>query len=206
MTRDLGWTLVQFVWQGTMLAGVYALVRWWMGARWSARSRYRWACMTLFTMAAAPVATFITRNDAALPVTAWLAGVALFCVRLARNWRATTLLAEGRRGYRPRRMDRPFREVGGTDERTSTGAIAGVEAVDRSGNQWKRFFSIIRRCGGCRARFARSGSSCAMTLPPVHARSFGICAGACGDGDDAPGAIGVGGKRRSTVGAYPAID
>jgi beta-lactamase regulating signal transducer with metallopeptidase domain len=60
LAQQLGWCLVHFLWQGALLAGVYALGRALLGAR-SANARYLAACLTLFLMAAAPVVTFHAR-------------------------------------------------------------------------------------------------------------------------------------------------
>jgi uncharacterized protein (TIGR03435 family) len=54
----LGWTLIHFLWQGTLLACLYAVARAVTGAA-SARARYLLSCATLAIMLAAPVATWI---------------------------------------------------------------------------------------------------------------------------------------------------
>ena len=57
----LGWTLLHFLWQGTAIAVVYAMLR----RRWlSAQGRYILACMALAAMA---VAAFLT----SLPLMIW---------------------------------------------------------------------------------------------------------------------------------------
>jgi uncharacterized protein (TIGR03435 family) len=52
----LGWTLIHFLWQGALIAGLYAIAR--RRAR-APRVRYGIACLTLTIMAAAPVVTWI---------------------------------------------------------------------------------------------------------------------------------------------------
>jgi beta-lactamase regulating signal transducer with metallopeptidase domain len=51
----LGWTLLQFVWQGVLIAGAFALLR--LGLR-GPQTRYALGCATLAAMMAAPLATF----------------------------------------------------------------------------------------------------------------------------------------------------
>ena len=53
----LGWTLIHFVWQGVVLAGVLALMLWATKGR-SPRLRYGLACLVLATIAITPVATW----------------------------------------------------------------------------------------------------------------------------------------------------
>jgi beta-lactamase regulating signal transducer with metallopeptidase domain len=50
----LGWTLLHFLWQGILVAALYALVRTLAGGRISARARYGIACASLLAMTAAP--------------------------------------------------------------------------------------------------------------------------------------------------------
>src|SRR5215468_10703854 len=57
-TERLGWTLLHFLWQGTLLAALYALARALAGDRISARARYAIACASLLAMTAAPAATY----------------------------------------------------------------------------------------------------------------------------------------------------
>ncbi len=57
VTQRLGWTLLNFIWQGALLAAFFAALR----AAWRGRpanARYLAGCLTLLLMAAAPVATF----------------------------------------------------------------------------------------------------------------------------------------------------
>ena len=63
-TMRLGWTLVHFLWQGMLLAAVYAAVRRFVGG---ANGRYLLACGALAVMMAAPVVTWfaIGQSDAA---------------------------------------------------------------------------------------------------------------------------------------------
>jgi uncharacterized protein (TIGR03435 family) len=55
-TTRLGWTLVHFLWQGALIAAVYAAVRRFVAA---ANGRYLLACGALALMVAAPVATWL---------------------------------------------------------------------------------------------------------------------------------------------------
>jgi beta-lactamase regulating signal transducer with metallopeptidase domain len=57
-TERLGWTLLHFLWQGILVAALYALARVWVGTRLSARGRYAIACASLLAMAAAPALTY----------------------------------------------------------------------------------------------------------------------------------------------------
>jgi beta-lactamase regulating signal transducer with metallopeptidase domain len=57
-TERLGWTLLHFLWQGILVAALYALARALAGGRMSARGRYAIACASLLAMAAAPVLTY----------------------------------------------------------------------------------------------------------------------------------------------------
>jgi beta-lactamase regulating signal transducer with metallopeptidase domain len=68
----VGWVLVHFVWQGALLAGVWALLRWFLLRR-AAGARYLAACGVLFLMAVAPVVTWVRLGpavDSAGPRTA----------------------------------------------------------------------------------------------------------------------------------------
>jgi len=56
--QRLGWTLLHFVWQGAVLAVLFALLKSIL-AKASANTRYWAGCMTLLLMAVAPVVTFI---------------------------------------------------------------------------------------------------------------------------------------------------
>lgn len=53
---DLGWALLHFVWQGGLIAGLFALLR--RAGAGSARVRYALACLTLGAMACAPILTY----------------------------------------------------------------------------------------------------------------------------------------------------
>jgi len=57
-TERLGWTLLHFLWQGILVAALYALARALTGGRMSARGRYAVACAALLAMAAAPAVTY----------------------------------------------------------------------------------------------------------------------------------------------------
>ena len=54
-TERLGWTLLHFLWQGILVAALYALARALAGGRISARGRYAIACASLVAMAAATI-------------------------------------------------------------------------------------------------------------------------------------------------------
>ena len=54
----LGLTLLHFVWQGILLAALYALARTLAGSRIAARGRYAMACASLTAMMAAPACTY----------------------------------------------------------------------------------------------------------------------------------------------------
>lgn len=108
-----GWTLVHFLWQGTLIAVLLAAVRGAAGRRLGPRARYAMACLALGLMALAPLATFLAAGseragalpapvwrvsgaawERALPwlVVVWLCGVAVFSVRLIGGWRLTARL------------------------------------------------------------------------------------------------------------------
>ena len=53
----LAWTLLHFIWQGTLLAAIYALARLAAGSL-TARARYAMACAALLAMALSPAATY----------------------------------------------------------------------------------------------------------------------------------------------------
>ena len=53
----LAWTLLHFIWQGTLLAAIYALARLAAGSV-TARARYAMACAALLAMALSPAATY----------------------------------------------------------------------------------------------------------------------------------------------------
>jgi len=54
----LGWTLLHFLWQGILVAALYALARALAGGSISARGRYAMACASLLAMTAAPAVTY----------------------------------------------------------------------------------------------------------------------------------------------------
>lgn len=67
ITQRLGWTLLNFIWQGALLAAFFAALR----AAWrgrSANARYLAGCLTLVLMAAAPIATYLLLSGGAAPV------------------------------------------------------------------------------------------------------------------------------------------
>ena len=56
--------LIQFLWQGALIAGLYGIARRLSGRRQNAEFRYLLACAALATMAIAPIATFIVTASA----------------------------------------------------------------------------------------------------------------------------------------------
>lgn len=62
-TERLGWTLLHFLWQGILVAALYALARALAGGRMSARGRYAIACAALLAMTAAPALTYWWLGD-----------------------------------------------------------------------------------------------------------------------------------------------
>jgi beta-lactamase regulating signal transducer with metallopeptidase domain len=62
-TERLGWTLLHFLWQGILVAALYALARALAGGRISARGRYAIACASLLAMTAAPAVTYWWLGD-----------------------------------------------------------------------------------------------------------------------------------------------
>ena len=57
-TERLGWTLLHFLWQGILVAALYALARALAGGRISARGRYAIGCASLLAMTVAPALTY----------------------------------------------------------------------------------------------------------------------------------------------------
>jgi hypothetical protein len=102
--QRLGWTLLHFLWQGTAIVVVYAMLRRMLARSLGAQGRYGLACLALATMAAAPALTFLlipdargsvswtlsaTESQRLLPavVGVWLLGVLAFSIRLFGGWR-----------------------------------------------------------------------------------------------------------------------
>jgi beta-lactamase regulating signal transducer with metallopeptidase domain len=72
----LGWTLVQFLWQGTLIAGLYAIARRRLACSNYAQVRYVLACVTLAAMVAAPIATFgVSSLSKPVLASAFIAGI-----------------------------------------------------------------------------------------------------------------------------------
>ena len=111
--QRLGWTLMHFLWQGTLVAILYAALRGVLGRSLSAQGRYVLACLALVAMTAAPPLTFLLipkAGGSAVPmvswdvsaagwqqllssvVAAWLLGVVAFSIRLFGGWRFTARL------------------------------------------------------------------------------------------------------------------
>jgi len=102
--QKLGWTLLHFLWQGTAIALVYAMLRRLLGRSLSAQGRYVLSCSALVAMAVAPPLTFVpipaangralwtvspAESQRLLPavVALWLLGVLAFSIRLFGGWR-----------------------------------------------------------------------------------------------------------------------
>jgi beta-lactamase regulating signal transducer with metallopeptidase domain len=109
----LGWTLLHFLWQGTLIAIVFAIARALLPRSMSAQGRYLLACAALGAMTISPVLTYFISTTAsravwqvipaivppafvprdawqrALPwlVLGWLTGVTAFSARLIGGWR-----------------------------------------------------------------------------------------------------------------------
>ncbi len=105
----LGWTLLHFLWQGTLIAAAFAVVRAIIPRLSKSDACYVLACASLGAMTLAPVVTYLVllRWDAGsappaiwelvpardwqkiLPwmVTAWFGGVLIFSARLIGGWR-----------------------------------------------------------------------------------------------------------------------
>jgi TonB family protein len=108
--RDLGWTLIHFLWQGVLLAALLNAI---LPLCRSATARHNWALATLAMMALAPVPTFLcihhfgtnagaalAENAAAGPLSSaailaprmdwlvilWLAGIAALGLRALGGW------------------------------------------------------------------------------------------------------------------------
>ena len=55
----LGWTLVHFLWQGALIAALYAVARSWFGRTRTTAFRYLVSCAALLAMVIAPIVTFV---------------------------------------------------------------------------------------------------------------------------------------------------
>jgi uncharacterized protein (TIGR03435 family) len=63
----LGWTLVHFLWQGVLIAALYAAARSWIARPSRPNTRYTLACVALAAMMAAPLVTFILMGPSDAP-------------------------------------------------------------------------------------------------------------------------------------------
>jgi TonB family protein len=72
--RDIGWTLIHFLWQGLLLAALLNMI---LPACRSAIARHNCALATLAMMAMAPVATFLSIHDFGRNAAAAIAGSAV---------------------------------------------------------------------------------------------------------------------------------
>ncbi len=68
-TDRLGWTLLHFVWQGAVIAGVFAIARALLFRSFAPKARYGLACAALGLMALAPAITFVSMPQAAARVS-----------------------------------------------------------------------------------------------------------------------------------------
>jgi hypothetical protein len=73
--QRLGWTLIQFLWQGTLIAVLFATLRVLLGRSLSSRARYAMACAAFALMGAAPVLTYGFSGPAGAARTTWLVPV-----------------------------------------------------------------------------------------------------------------------------------
>lgn len=108
LVQRLGWTLLHFLWQGTAIVALYAMLRRVLAGSLSAPGRYTLACAALMAMAIAPPLTFLlipnggeafwTVSDtqwkwlSTSVVAGWLPGVAIFSIRLLGACRFTARL------------------------------------------------------------------------------------------------------------------
>ena len=58
LIAQLGWTLLHFVWQGVLIAALYAAVRGLAGRWMCAQGRYVLGCLSLAALSLAPILTF----------------------------------------------------------------------------------------------------------------------------------------------------
>jgi hypothetical protein len=82
--QRLGWTLVHFLWQGTAIALLYAVVSRLAMLRQSAKLRYMLACAALCAMTAAPILTLAALAGETGAPTAQAAGWSLSAAASAR--------------------------------------------------------------------------------------------------------------------------
>ena len=88
MMTTLASTLVQFLWQGTLIAALYATAREGLGRTRSANFRYGLACLALAAMAVSPIITFVllTPAGATAPVMRIAGGEASSALRTDSLW------------------------------------------------------------------------------------------------------------------------
>ncbi len=80
-------TLLHFIWQGALIAGIYGVIARWPGRHQTAPVRYSLACAALLVMVLAPVATFAIANSAgATPVFAAIGKVASPSAGMKISW------------------------------------------------------------------------------------------------------------------------
>lgn len=95
--KTLGWTLLHFLWQGTVITAVYAAVRSLLGRSLSPRGRYTLACGTLAAMMIAPPLTFEMVRADSRSLSFASAGAAPWASPLFSSARRPRLLRKERR-------------------------------------------------------------------------------------------------------------
>jgi GWxTD domain-containing protein len=152
--QRLGWTLLHFLWQGTAIAIVYAMLRSWLARSLSAKGRYSLACAALVAMIIAPPLTFLLIPN--LPgrstpmaaaqvawwtvsgsesqrlmnsvVALWLLGVFVFSLRLFGGWRFTARLRSASHPA-PAEWQQALEQIGGRLGGMPPGAMRRVRLL-----------------------------------------------------------------------------
>ena len=128
-----GWTLVHFLWQGSVIVIGFAILRATACRTLKARGRYALSCAAFATMVVAPALTFLVASalpspelprapwpvaatgilDRLLPriVAAWLIGVVFFSTRIVIGWLVTARLKRRPAGSTPVEWQRAFEEL-----------------------------------------------------------------------------------------------
>ena len=130
----VGWTLVHFLWQGALIALLYAAVRGLLGRALTPRARYALASLALAVMTATPPLTLLavgSLHAGALPVQQWrvsgavweralpwvviiwLGGALVFSARLIGGWRLTARLRSVAVGPVPREWQHALEDLMG---------------------------------------------------------------------------------------------
>ncbi len=66
--EHLGWTLIHFLWQGALIAAIYAVAR----RSRTPQLRYLLACLALAAMVAAPIVTYVATTPASVPANPYV--------------------------------------------------------------------------------------------------------------------------------------